>query len=107
MLQPPLRPLYLEDFDDFLTAIPKFHRAEHTDKCFARYSLNYMAGVGRLDAEGGERCWSNLNHAAGSTCERGPESRVDALNHIMHQWNWCKTVEMSMYMHGNAGYTYL
>lgn len=91
-LQPPLYPT---QFEQFLAAIPKFHLAGHTDKCFARYSLNYMDGVGRLDGEGGERCWSNLNHAAGSTSERGPGSRVDALNHVMHQWNWCKTVEMS------------
>ncbi|KAG8683200.1 hypothetical protein FRC08_014472, partial [Ceratobasidium sp. 394] len=94
-LNAPLSPLTPDLFVTFITAIPKFHLAGHTDGCWARFSLNHMFGVGRLDAEGGERCWSNLNHAAGSTLEKGPGSRVDSLNHVMHQWNWCKTVEMA------------
>ncbi|KAG8682153.1 hypothetical protein FRC08_015153, partial [Ceratobasidium sp. 394] len=90
----PVGPLSLSDFQLFLAAIPKFHLAGHTEQCYHRFSLNNMTGVGRLDAEGGERCWSNLNQAAGSTKEKGPGSRVDALNHTMQQWNWMKTVDM-------------
>ncbi|KAG9097442.1 hypothetical protein FS749_006276 [Ceratobasidium sp. UAMH 11750] len=93
-LQDPLRPLSRSDFQDFIAAIPKFHLAGHTEGCFVRFSLNFMPGVGRLDAEGGERCWSNLNHAAGSTCEKGPGSRIDSLNQVMQQWNWAKTVKI-------------
>ncbi|KAG9092599.1 hypothetical protein FS749_015599 [Ceratobasidium sp. UAMH 11750] len=97
-MQPPFRPLSREDFEAFIAAIPKFHLAGHTLACYVRYSLNHIFGVGRMDAEGGERCWSNLNHAAGSTCDKGPGSRVDSLNHVMQQWNWSKTVEMAQYI---------
>ncbi|KAG8795061.1 hypothetical protein FRC12_018357 [Ceratobasidium sp. 428] len=88
----PLRSLTPQDFLEFIASVPKFHLAGHVDICFVLYCLNHIFGVGRLDAEGGEPCWANLNHAAASTCERGPGSRVDTLNYVMHQWNWSKTV---------------
>lgn len=90
----PLEPVSPDDWPIFLAAIPKFHLAGHTEGCFARYSLNYMEGVGRLDGEGGERCWANLNHSAGSTSEKGPGAHVDAINHVMHQWNWSKIIRL-------------
>jgi hypothetical protein len=55
-LQSPLQPITHESFDSFVAAIPKFHLAGHTDNCYARFSLNFLPGVGRLDGEGGERC---------------------------------------------------
>jgi hypothetical protein len=90
----PLSPLAPSKFRRFLAAVPKFHLAGHTEGCFARFSLNYMKGVGCLDGEGGERCWSNLNHTSGSTSEKGPGARIDSLNHIMQQWNWTRIVQM-------------
>ncbi|KAG8713882.1 hypothetical protein FRC09_018212 [Ceratobasidium sp. 395] len=92
----PLRSLTPQDFLEFIASVPKFHLAGHVDICFILYCLNHIFGVGRLDAEGGERCWANLNHAAASTCKRGPGSRVDTLNYVMHQWNWSKTVRMAL-----------
>ena len=76
----------------FFGGIPKYHLAGHTDGCYAQYSLNNMTGIGRLDAEGCERAWANLNQAAGSTSEKGHGSRIDALNHCMNDWNWKKIV---------------
>lgn len=83
-----------KDFNVFLTGIPKFHLAGHVDDCYARYSLNNMTGVGQLDAEGSERCWATLNRAAASSSEKGPGARIDSINHVMHYWNWIKTVGM-------------
>ncbi|KAF8603735.1 hypothetical protein BDV93DRAFT_556113 [Ceratobasidium sp. AG-I] len=77
---------------NFFGGIPKYHLAGHVDACYARFSLNNMTGVGRLDAEGCERAWANLNQAAGSTSEKGHGSRIEALNHCMQDWNWKKTV---------------
>jgi hypothetical protein len=94
----PLSPLAASDFRNFLAAVPKFHLAGHTEGCFARFSLNYMQGVGRLDGEGGERCWANLNHASGSTSEKGPGARIDSLNHVMQQWNWTRLVRMGEHL---------
>lgn len=56
-----------------------------------------MYGVGRLDAEGCERAWANLNQAAGSTCEKGHGARIEALNHCMQDWNWKKTTGIGKY----------
>ncbi|KAG8768494.1 hypothetical protein FRC12_005517 [Ceratobasidium sp. 428] len=81
------------DFEEFLCAIPKFHLAGHTLVCSIRFCLNYLSGVGRLDAEGNKRYWSNLNQAASSTCKKGPGAWVDALNSVMHQWNCVTTRE--------------
>lgn len=89
-------PLFRDDFDTFISAVPKFHLAGHTDQCFVRYSLNHTPGVGRLDGEGGERCWANLNLAARSTSEKGPGARIDTLCQIMDYWNWLKTVDIGL-----------
>ncbi|EUC56773.1 hypothetical protein RSOL_196120 [Rhizoctonia solani AG-3 Rhs1AP] len=78
----------------FFGAVPKYHLAAHIDSCYARFSLNNMEGVGRLDAEGCERAWANLNQAAGSTSEKGPGARIDSINHCMNDWNWRKITSM-------------
>jgi hypothetical protein len=93
-LQAPIGAISQAEFESFVTAIPKFHLAGHNDSCFVRFSLNLLAGVGRLDAEGNERTWANLNHCAPSTMEKGPGSHVDTINYVMDQWNWCKQVEI-------------
>jgi hypothetical protein len=79
---------------DFFGGIPKYHLAGHTDSCYARFSLNNMPGVGHLDAEGCEHAWADLNQASRSTSEKGLGSRIDALNHCMHDWNWRKITGM-------------
>lgn len=95
----PVGPIEREELTDFAAAVPKFHLAGHTESCQSRYSLNHLTGAGRLDGEGGERCWANLNHSAGSTSEKGPGSRLDSINHVMQQWNWCKTTGMGTNAH--------
>jgi hypothetical protein len=94
-------PIFKEEFETFVTAVPKFHLAGHNDSCFVRFSLNLIAGVGRLDGEGNERTWANLNHCAPSTMEKGPGSHVDTINYVMDQWNWCKQVEICMLLFAN------
>jgi hypothetical protein len=74
----------------FYGGVPKYHLAAHVDSCYAVYSLNNMYGVGRLDAEGCERGWANINQASGSTSEKGPGARIDSLNFCMNDWNWKK-----------------
>ncbi|KAG9077611.1 hypothetical protein FS749_010475 [Ceratobasidium sp. UAMH 11750] len=51
-----------------------------------------MFGIGRLDAEGCERAWADLNQAARSSSEKGPGFRIDSLNNNMHDWNWRKLI---------------
>ncbi|KDN34217.1 hypothetical protein RSAG8_12691, partial [Rhizoctonia solani AG-8 WAC10335] len=63
-------------------------------------SVNYWKGerVGRLDAEGCERAWANLNGASGSTSEKGPGARIDSLNYTMNDWNWRKMFNMVAFL---------
>jgi hypothetical protein len=93
-LPPPSQPLYESTFEQFVPAIGKFHLAAHQESCYALYSLNRIKGVGRVDGEGSERCWSDLNKAASSSSEWGPGSRIDSLNHVMQQYNWSKVVTL-------------
>ncbi|QRV91950.1 hypothetical protein RhiJN_19968 [Ceratobasidium sp. AG-Ba] len=74
--------------------VGKYHIAGHTDLCYARYSPNHMFGVGRVDAEGCERAWADLNLAARSSSEKGPGARIDSLNSCMQDWNWRKTINI-------------
>ncbi|KDN34347.1 hypothetical protein RSAG8_12552, partial [Rhizoctonia solani AG-8 WAC10335] len=70
----------------------------NNDACYAQYSLNNMFGIGRLDAEGCERAWANLNGASGSTLEKGPGAQTDSLNYCMNDWNWRKMVSMVTFL---------
>jgi hypothetical protein len=74
--------------------IPKFHLQGHSDQCRIRYSLNYMPFVGRIEGEGPERAWAFLNETSGSTSEKSPGARWDAINLILNAWNFKKATEM-------------
>ena len=84
--------------EDLQVAINKFHLLAHGTSCIA-YSLNYLPGVGRIDGEGLERCWSVLNGIARSTREMGPGSRRDTINDHCGHSNWRKIVGMGSYIH--------
>ncbi|KAG8707563.1 hypothetical protein FRC08_000418 [Ceratobasidium sp. 394] len=79
----------------FIGGIPKYHLAGHTDSCYVRYSLNNMAGVGRLDAEGCERLWADANQASKSTSNKGSGAWIDSINHLFQDWNWRKTTTVA------------
>lgn len=82
---------------DLEFAIPKFHLLAHGQPCNIPYSLNYKKGVGRVDGEGVERCWSNLNGVAPSTRQMGPGSRKDTIEDHAGHHNWRKTVNLGEY----------
>lgn len=76
----------------FESAIPKFHLPAHQDGCQTPYSLNLKFGAGRVDGEGIERNWSEMNPVANSTREMGPGSRHDTLDDHCGHRNWRKSV---------------
>ncbi|QRV99167.1 hypothetical protein RhiJN_27186 [Ceratobasidium sp. AG-Ba] len=80
--------------DRIFGGVGKYHIAGHTDSCYAQYSPNNMQGIGRLDAEGCERAWADMNLAARSSSEKGPGFRIEFLNSCMHDWNWRKLIGM-------------
>lgn len=84
--------------EDLELAIPKFHLLAHGAPCNIPYSLNYKAGVGRVDGEGVERCWSGLNGVSRSTRQMGPGSRKDTIEDHCGHGNWRKTVNMGEFI---------
>lgn len=75
-------------------AVPKFHLMAHGQKCRVRYSLNYMAGVGRTHGEGVESNWAITNGYALSTREMSSAGRHETLNDVMGYINWTKTINL-------------
>lgn len=75
-------------------AVPKFHLMAHGRKCQGRYSLNYMAGVGRTHGEGVESNWAITNGFALSTREMSGAGRHETLNDVMGYINWTKTIKI-------------
>ncbi|KAG8715757.1 hypothetical protein FRC09_016329 [Ceratobasidium sp. 395] len=74
--------------------VGKYHIAGHTDSCNAQYSPNFIPGIGRLDAEGSERGWADINQASQSSSKKGPGFCIDSINGMMHDWNWRKITAM-------------
>lgn len=74
--------------------IPKCHCPAHKLPCQAPHLLNLKPGVGRMDGEGIERSWSEMNRIANSTKEMGPGSHHDTLDDHFGHHNWRKKVAL-------------
>ncbi|KAG9091968.1 hypothetical protein FS749_016111 [Ceratobasidium sp. UAMH 11750] len=83
---------------DLLGGIPRWHAAGHIESCRARWSLNYLPYFGRIEGEGCERAWAHLNETAGSTSEKSPGARWDAINYIAGDWNFEKNITMTSFI---------
>ncbi|KAF8600187.1 hypothetical protein BDV93DRAFT_448090 [Ceratobasidium sp. AG-I] len=81
---------------DLVGGIPKWHLVGHEQSCYARYSLNNTQYVGRMEGEGCERAWANLNEHSGSTSEKTPGARLDAINNVACDWNFEKMIKMGI-----------
>lgn len=80
--------LDLLELTDFL--IGKMHAQVHETVCEYTYSFNYTDGVGRMDGEGTERFWAELNQCAGSTKQMNTGNREESLNDIMQDLSFRK-----------------
>ncbi|KAF8577085.1 hypothetical protein K439DRAFT_1649163 [Ramaria rubella] len=63
--------------------VPKYHLPGHAFPC-----------AGRMDGEGVERDWSQINPVVCSTKEMTPGHRTDTLNDHWGAWNWSKVTGM-------------
>ncbi|QRV88403.1 hypothetical protein RhiJN_16421 [Ceratobasidium sp. AG-Ba] len=64
-----------------------------------------MHGLGRVDAEGCERAWADVNQAARSLAKKGEGFYADSLNNNMHDSNWRKLITIVtfvLYKHDEA-----
>ncbi|KAG8711802.1 hypothetical protein FRC09_020405, partial [Ceratobasidium sp. 395] len=90
--------LQLPDDFDLVGAIPKWHLIGHIIECHIRHSLDHKQHVGRMEGEGPERVWSNLNEHSGSTSEQGPGVRTDTINNLAYEWNYEKMIRFIQYL---------
>ncbi|KAF8588544.1 hypothetical protein K439DRAFT_1645511 [Ramaria rubella] len=74
--------------------VPKYHLPGHAFPCQSPFSFNFCEGAGRMDGEGVERDWSQINPVVCSTKEMTPGHRTDTLNNHWGAWNWSKVTGM-------------
>lgn len=82
------------DIDNLILLIGKMHITNHVELCQWLYSFYFQTGVGRMDGEGVERFWSEVNHAAGSTKQMGHGHRMDTLDDLIDDWNKVKVLNL-------------
>ncbi len=82
--------LSLPAFQRFILAIGKFHLGAHIEKCFYRYSLNFILGMGQVDGEIVETLWSALNPISTMARSMTKAHRRESLDDSMRDWNFVK-----------------
>ncbi len=65
---------------------------DHELSCRTLHSLKYKEGSGKMDGEGVERVWPDLNQMAMQTKEMHPEVHHDALEDKGDQHNFWKNI---------------
>ena len=58
--------------------------------CFAKFSLNFIQGIGQVDGKILETLWSVTNKIAGTTRAMGKLHRSEVLDDDMYDSNWKK-----------------
>lgn len=87
--------LDIPDEMDIIAAIGKFHLNAHVRECFAKFTLNFVQGVGQLDGEILETLWASFNKICGSARTMSRAHRSEVYSDFMRESNWKKLVGMS------------
>lgn len=82
--------LSIPDGVKFLRGIGQFHVHGHLPRCFARFSANFIRGIGVQDGEILETLWARLNEIAGSTRGMSSAHRREVTDDHMNDSNWMK-----------------
>ncbi|KAB5588175.1 hypothetical protein CTheo_8383 [Ceratobasidium theobromae] len=61
-------------------------------------NFQLIGGVPKFHGEGCEHAWAFLNDTAGSTSEKSPGFRWDLINFIILDWNFEKTITISVFL---------
>jgi hypothetical protein len=82
------------DFDAIMMqcGLPIWHASAHEKMCANKFSLSFLAGVGRSDGEGVERMWSDLNSSAFHTKDMSVGNRADTLEDKIDSHNHLKNL---------------
>ncbi|KAI0749121.1 hypothetical protein C8Q74DRAFT_1212211 [Fomes fomentarius] len=85
----------LPDGLELLGGIDQFHVHDHHKECYARYSPNFIPGVGVQQTDVIELLWGNTNDIANSTRGQGTGSCQENVDNIMNDSNWNKLIRHS------------
>lgn len=77
-----------------LYGIGQFHVHGHQQKCYARYSPNFIQGAGIQDGETLEPLWDPLNEISDSTRGMSTSHRREVIDDHMNYSNWAKTTRI-------------
>jgi hypothetical protein len=53
--------LSLDNWDEFIAAVDKFHLGAHIPSCFSRFSLNFIHGARQQDGDILETLWTDFS----------------------------------------------
>ncbi|KDQ05717.1 hypothetical protein BOTBODRAFT_77692, partial [Botryobasidium botryosum FD-172 SS1] len=88
---PHILPSHLDRIEFY---IPKMHLLAHREDCQYLYSLNFNPSTGRVDGEGIERTWSDMNESATSTREMNAGHRHEVLEDHMDEVGFKKLIKL-------------
>ena len=86
--------LNMPKFKELNFGVGVWHIYAHINRCFPRFSPNFIKGVGVVDGEILETLWSNLNLISGSCRTMSLANRAETLNSHMNDSNWKKMTDM-------------
>jgi hypothetical protein len=89
--------LSFSEFRRWMVAVGKFHLGSHVKRCFCKFSLNFIKGVGQIDGEIMETLWAEFNKFGVMARSMSSAHRKEILNDHMRDWNWKKMVGMCLY----------
>ena len=83
-----------EEMTDIIAAVGKFHLNAHVQKCFAKFSPNFILGAGQVDGEIMETLWSIFNLFSCCARTMTKAHRREVYDDHMCDSNWKKLVRM-------------
>src|SRR5580658_1373133 len=86
--------LEIPDIDN-IAAVGKFHLGAHAEKCFCRFSLNFIHGAGQHNGEIIETLWPAVNKISPSIRLMTKALRREMLDDVMRYSNFNKLIGMS------------
>lgn len=89
--------LSIPDDMEIISGVGKFHLSAHVKECFAKYSPNFIKGLGQVDGEIVETLWSAFNHTSKSARTGSISHRREIYDDHMRDSNWKKLVGSSEY----------
>jgi Kyakuja-Dileera-Zisupton transposase len=86
--------LQLQDWQELIPCVGKWHLSAHIPSCFTRHSLNFVKGAGQQDGEILETLWAEFNKVSVAARTMSKAHRSEVYDDHMRDWNWQKIVGM-------------